>query len=227
MNDPFILEEEQRKVRHLEERLKKAEEAIAVMDSELNGWHNRALDGISPGEIVGVIHKEQLNSMAYYLFKAQARITELEEELASTKRELEKLRNIFRPSKEEPKKDLSEKEKAPAAPVEASKSGQRISAGEILSEEEVAGLLGMEEIHEEFKKKESRSIRDFIDLIVRLQRVKVVDASILLNVDKGLMNIWVDKLGKRKLIQVENPKDPIVVCTDGLVKVRRLMNKSS
>jgi len=220
MNGLEEIEEGKKKTKLLEKQLASSEEALARCQTELAEWHSRALDQISGEEIISIVQKERVNSLSYDLLKAQNRIAWLEAELARSQKELDEVKNILKPSRDldQRKKDF----KPEAKPVDDS-TGQKISASEILSEDELAGLLGMEEIQKELKKKESKTIKDFMDLLIRLRRVKVVDASILLNVDKGLMNVWIDRLKSKNLIRVEGGRDPILTSTDSLVKVRRMM----
>ena len=211
------LEEERAKRKQVEEKLRNAEEALARCENQLTEWHKRTLDSIQPGPTIDLIMREQINSLTYHLLKSQQRIQELESELVKARKELEGMKNIFTPSKPGP--DKPEAKHEPLA--EDSTAGQRISASELLSEEELAELLGMEKVHEAFKRRESKTIKDLIDLLIRLQRVKVVDASILLNVDKGLINVWVEKLKSKNLVQVEGARDPLLISTNLLVRVRQ------
>jgi len=217
MNDSDELEAEKRKSRQLEERLKASEEALEKSEAQLGEWHRRAMDKLSSEDALVLLHSEQLSSLTYHLLKYQNLVSELEVELAIARKELDVDRKILSPSngaKDKPEKKAS---------VDESNSGQRIGATEILSDDELSQFLGMEEVHKELQKKPSKRIRDLIDLIIRLQRVKVVDASILLDVDKGLMNVWVEKLKSKNLIQVDGASDPVLLSTGSLVKLRKMM----
>jgi len=87
---------------------------------------------------------------------------------------------------------------------------KRADEWERMREEEEKRRKSLEELQRfiESGRKEGKSARDLLRIIVKIGKLKVSDASNLLSVNKNVINQWVRTLLSKGLIDVENPKLP-------------------
>ncbi|VVB54800.1 Uncharacterised protein [uncultured archaeon] len=71
--------------------------------------------------------------------------------------------------------------------------------------------------HSEARKK--KGMQDFIELLVRLGRIKFIDVGIILDTDKDLIRKWADALAAKNLLEISDPKspDPTFIATPHLL----------
>ena len=192
------------------------------LENELAAWHDRALDKLTPEELAQTVQKQQLETLTYNLLKSQQRIRELEVKLRSRDKEsaragenMESLEDELE-SKTREVAGLEKRIKS----MEESPTGQRIDFASIASEEDLDTLLESA-VSEPLKKKEpKKTIKDLVHLIRRMERIKLFDASLLLDVSQDEIIEWAEKLKKKGYVTVEGYREKTLVASDKLLKTR-------
>jgi exonuclease VII large subunit len=226
------LEEERKKSRKLERRLRRVEEELLKREAELDEWYRRSIQDVSPDDLYAIAAGEKMESLTYHLLKYVERVRGLERELSEKEAELGKkdveireLRHDLEEAIRVMEKKAGEVEEAVEKPGEVEESvGQRIDVAEIPSEKELDGVLL--EVGRTQKYESSSEMREFVKLVARVKRLRVTDASILMNLDKKRILEWVELLKKKDFIHIKPVKrDKLLIATDKLLRVSKKLEK--
>ena len=200
-----------------------AKKRIIELERENAKWQKNALDYLPPEELAHDILGQQVETLTFHLLQSQKVIDDLKKQLVEKTNQLKEnfliVQNIRTQleTKEEiivklndllnvsglntsPKPSFSKQSKSSQTP---DVSGQRAGAAALVSEDEVRDLIGIHVKTEAVTKNQTKTIADFIHLLRRIKRVKLLDASILLDVPPKLIDFWAEKLKSKGFVSVE------------------------
>jgi len=206
------------------------------LEKDLAALQDRIIGKLSPEELASTIHAQQLDSLTYHLLKCRQRISELEAELKSKDskleaelkskdRELEKARETMESLEDEmdSKRVEFEELKEGYESEKPEPAGQRTSAAGMVSDEELDELLEsvVSERPRLRPKASKRTFRDFVRLLRRMERIKLFDASLLLDMSQEEVLKWAGKLEGKGYVAVEGGRhDRMLIATKKLLSTR-------
>jgi hypothetical protein len=199
----------------MDDELKLERERRIKVEQELAEWHNGLADRLSADELEPTIQKQQIESLTYHLLVQRRQAAELKGKLEKKEQELKSaVKNI-----EVLEKRLEEYENKPQTPkIESADTvGQKFGAAWIPSDEELDDLLDSEperaSAHREAddkksppKRKKHKPVKDFIQLIKRMERIKLMDAALLMDMGQGELTVWVKALEQRGYVRMDGDK---------------------
>lgn len=205
------------------ERLRKLEEELAF-------WHNKAIGSLRPETLAAAVNTQQLEALTYHLLKqkkntdeAMAKLAAKEKELALAVENIKTLENEL----DAKRRELEKVHKSSGPPVKAydmQVPGQRFGASGIPSEEELDSLFGPEpgipSAVASPSKRDPKTFKDFIQLLKRMERLNVYDATLLLDVSQDQVMIWTEPLMKKGYVKFEGLHDKILVATTKMLNSR-------
>jgi len=223
-------ETERQRIKELEEELRLTNEQIKKYENEVAEWHKRAISEgkVSPDEIVHTIQKEQIDALTYYLNKEHQKRIELESEIKKKEEELKKAHeNILKDEDElkRTKEELADKQKELREERQKRlESEERIVPPAAIVEVDEDDLIS-EALREQKAEKKSEkrgdgitidlgiptgktNIKDLLKLVSRMNRIKMIDAAIILDIDKTVVSKWAKFLEKKGYIKIEDPHLP-------------------
>lgn len=215
------LDGEREKVKRLEEFLKREEAEVSKKEGLLNELYRRIMvEGMATREdIASAIGKEHYDALAYHLSKEHESRVESEKKLAGDEDKLKFL--------EKKLADLDEslaKSKQRVMELEEELAGERRKRIEF--EKQLMGkyqkppedvgrvvqkidLSDLESVVQQVRPTESDvTVGDLAKLMLRLRRVKAVDAGIMLNTRKEIVLRLAAPLAEGKYLKIENPRNP-------------------
>ena len=190
--------------------LKLERERRIKLEEELSLWHKQVLDELTPEERAVAVQTQQLEGLTYHLLRSQKALEAKQRELGEKDEKLrEALGHIT--SLEEKIRSLEERNS------EAEHSGQDFGVGELPSDKELDFLLHEEK--PEDKPKRKRTLRDFLLIMKRMRRIKMLDASILLDVDSKTILQWSTLMSKKGYLRMEGGgEDRVLIAKDRLLR---------
>jgi chromosome segregation ATPase len=206
------------------EELRRERERVRKLEEELSSWHGGVIEKLTPEELASTVHTQQVESLTYHLLKLRQRISQLEAEIKSREDDVEKAHETVESLEDELESKTVELQevKAHTEPEREQASGQRISAAVLVSDDEIDELL--EDIVSEPKKPKlkasKRTFRDFVRLVRRMERIKLFDASLLLDVGQEVILKWARKLEAKGYVVVEGRGEKRVVATEKMLRTR-------
>jgi len=211
------------------------------VEEELGEWHRNLAKTLSPEQLAAAIEKQQLEALTFHLYM-QRRITSeleakymerekelalvvenvksLEKRLGEKDREIEKLRNE------------SEKLQKSAKAAEPPLKGQRFNASWIPSDEELDNILSAKQqvptpekaqaggVTAQKAPKEPKSFKDFIQLVRRMERIKLYDAALLMDMPQDDIIVWARALERKGYLTVHGLREKTLIATDKMLKTR-------
>jgi hypothetical protein len=205
------------------DRRKKAEEELAK-------WQIGAIQKLSPEEIAQTIQAQQMEALTYHLMKQKQAVDELTGRMKAKEKELESAVINIKNLEEQVEGFSREAKKAPEPEPKAEQSGQRFGISGIPTDEELESILhgsgaaatqrpqvapGMERA-----KRSPKGVKDFVQLMRRMERIKLYDASLLLDMNQDDVLVWARALERRGYLQVVGLRDKTLLATDRILKTR-------
>jgi chromosome segregation ATPase len=206
------------------EELEQERERIRKLEEELSFWQDRAIEKLTPEELASTVHAQQLESLTYHLLKCRQAISQLKAEIKSKEKDVERAHETIESLEDELESKRGELEelRTHREPEGVEGAGQRISAAVLVSDEELDELL--ESVVSEPKtpklKASKRTFRDFVRLIRRMERIKLFDASLLLDVEQEDIMKWARKLEARGYVVVEGGHEKMLISTEKMLRTR-------
>ncbi|MFH1126211.1 MAG: hypothetical protein V1703_03730 [Candidatus Altiarchaeota archaeon] len=237
------LEGEREKTRRLEELIKRDEAEIARKEGLLNELYRRIMiEGMTNrDEISSAIGKEQYDSLTYHLSKEHEERVKTEKKLLEDEEKL-KVQDIKIAEESEfierDKKRISELENELAAErkkrMEIEKNfarGYKPKAGEfesgfdeLLEDIDLVDIdVAQERAHSQRASRRDVTVKDLTRLLLRINRMRAIDASIMLNTSKEKILLLASMLAKKGYLEIENPKgnDPTLRALKRLLDLKR------
>jgi hypothetical protein len=235
------LESEKEKIKRLEELIDKEEKELAKKEGLLNELYQRMMiEGVmSREDIAKAIGKEQYEALSYHLAKEHQKRLEAEKKLFEDEEKLKAEDSKLSLDEEELKKDekkISEleedlnKEKKSRMELEVElfkgypKHEMGSGSDEILEDLDLGDLelTAGEKAVSKRSGKVHASIKDLILLLLRINRMKTIDASIMLNTSKENVINLAKALERNGYIEIENPKssDPTLRALRRLIELK-------
>ncbi len=187
------------------------------LEEQLAFWQEKGKEGLPPEQIALAINKQQLDSVTFQLVKCRRQIAELNSELKDRDRRLKEFSEQVESLEDDIdllRKENRELKSQPSSPQE----GQKTGSMDIPSDEDLNNLL--DSAVEKKVKEPKRTIRDFVQVLRRIERIKPLDASLLLNVRQDEVMKWAEELKKRGYLTVDGLDKKTLVATDKLLKTR-------
>ncbi len=216
----------------IEAELNLERERVRRLEEELAFWQNKAIGTIPPETLASVIQRQQMETLTYHLLKQRKLAEEEAAKRQAKEKELafavENIRNLESKA-EEQAKELARLAKtaaeAPPAREEPAAPGQRFGMSGIPSDEDLDVLFATvpqakPQVQQPQRRREPKTVKDFIQLIRRMQRVKVYDAALLLDVQPEQVLAWGDALEKRGYVQVDGLRDKTIVASEKMIRGR-------
>ncbi|MBM3308685.1 MAG: hypothetical protein FJY77_00360 [Candidatus Altiarchaeales archaeon] len=231
------LEFEREKIKRLEELLKKEETEVAKKEGLLNELYKRMmLEGAtSRDEIANAIGREQYEALSYHLAKEHEKRLEVEKKLLEDE---EKLKTEERKISEE--EEILQKDEQKIAELQdalAKEKKKRIELEKQLFKEypkpereitfddfiEDLDLWGIEEKSRKPASHHQPVAKDLVALMLRINRMKAIDASIMLNTTKQNVLALAKPLTKKGYLEIENStgSDPTIRALKKLLDLKR------
>jgi hypothetical protein len=178
------------------------------VERELEFWHNKAIETVSPDQLAAAIQTQQIETLTYHLLKQKQRadgldaaLRDKEAQLSAAVKNIESLEDEL----DERKRELAKYGAAQDAPrrdaPQAAPAGQRFNVSGIPSDEELDKLLepetpAAEKAEQAAQKpaKQPKNIKDFIKVMRRMERLKLFDAALLMDVEQEEVLIWAKAL---------------------------------
>ena len=208
-------------------------ERVRRLEEELAFWQNKAIGTIPPETLASVIQRQQMETLTYHLLKQRKMAEEAASKLKAKEKEhafaVENIRNLERQT-EEQARELAKFAKSTAETQtvretkETAAAGQRFGMSGIPSDEDLDMLFATvpqakQPVQQQApKRREPKTVKDFIQLIRRMQRVKVYDAALLLDVQPEQVLAWGDALEKRGYVIVEGLRDKTIVASEKMIR---------
>ncbi|MBU0762395.1 MAG: hypothetical protein KKD39_05165 [Candidatus Altiarchaeota archaeon] len=218
--------------------LEKATKRIIELEQELGEWQGKAAERLTPEQLADKIHKQQIENFSYHLLKAKQQIDDLARknfehqkgkeaaltEVADLRRELEiknqlidKLKKLCELRKEEQKTKKQATSVSPIQEVpihEPQLSTRKRPVAKTRKQVLVDGSTP--------KTKKSKTIKDLMDMMLHLDHVKLLDASLLLDVTPATVEKWTMDLSKRGFLVVDDEvrDKKTIYATDLLKRLR-------
>jgi len=202
---------------------------IRKLEEELAAWQKKAIESMPPEQLAETVQAQQMESLSYHLAKSQKVIEDLNQRLIRKDKELaEAVENI---------KYLESQIEAARKSVERAGAEKRQMAGELArfqekehiprglayeampSDSDFDSILGVDGGGPAKPKENPKTIRDFLQLMKRINRVKLLDATILLDVDAKVVSRWAQQMADRGYLTVQGTGDQrILFATDKLLR---------
>jgi hypothetical protein len=203
-------------------------------EEELASWQNNAIQNLPPEQIAANIQRQQLEALTYNLMRQKQFVDDLSRKLQAKEKELtEAVANIK--NLESQIEDLTEelgktKKVAPAQTApKGETSGQRFGVSGLPTDEELESILststpGSKTIHTspgmERAKRDPKGFKDFIQLMRRMERIKLYDAALLLDHPQDDVLLWARALERKGYITVHGLREKTLLATDKMIKTR-------
>lgn len=191
------------------------------LEEDLAKWHEKAVDTVSPEVLASTVSAQQLRMLSYNLLKCNQKSAELQKRLREKEAELAKEKDKTRLLNDRLDTAHTEleymKEHGAAGPEAEAGSG-----GVTLTDEELDSLLAehTKKGRKKGKEKPRNTVRDFLKMLKRMKRIKLYDASLLLDVPQRELSKWAKGLEKRGYLRFEDASQKTVVATKKLDKSR-------
>jgi len=188
------------------------------LEQELANWHNNAIDRLTPEQLAMAVQAQQVESLTYHLLRCRNEIDELKKRVASREKELSDAVNNIKylegklDEKTQMLDKLIERERATVAQETA---GQRFGAGTMPSDDDLDRII--DDSIRPRREEPPRTVRDLVQIMRRMERIKLLDASILLDVDPHIISKWANQLASKGYIVVQGTDDNrVLVARDKL-----------
>ncbi len=210
-----------------EQELIKANQRIIQLETELAQWQHGAIDKLTPEQLATNVLREQAETLTYHLLKATADLekknqilSEKDSDLENAKKTIEYMDLQLQTHKQiiEKLKQLSEmRMHVDIQPIQ----GQRSSAAGLAPQNEVNQVIDMSH-HMQPSKKEPKTIHDFISLVKHVERVKLMDASMIMDTEPRMIYDWCKKLESKAYVEIggHDLEHMIVFATRKLLKTK-------
>jgi hypothetical protein len=220
------------------EELQKERERRIQLERELEFWHNSQITKIDPEILAQAIQTQQIETLTYHLMKQRQMVADAQAKLNAKEKELElaveNIKNLERQI-EDKSKAAEPSKRAPEQPKktpELTPTGQKFGASWIPSDEELDSILSQTPSSQTADRKPSASpesarakrdtknFRDFIQLVRRMERLKLYDASLLMDMNQDDVLIWARALERKGYLVVQGLREKTIVATDKMIKTR-------
>jgi hypothetical protein len=208
------------------------------LERELEFWHNSQMTKIDPEILAQAIQSQQIETLTYHLMKQRQLATEIDTKLKAKEKELElAVENI---------KSLEDQLEAKTKGVEGLRKefdsskkvqdtppgGQRFGASWIPSDEELDSILSQTPAGPAGEKRtatppeaqrarrDTKTFRDFIQLVRRMERLKLYDAALLMDMNQDDVLIWARALERKGYLAIQGLREKTIVATDKMLKTR-------
>lgn len=244
------LEEKRGKITDLEKIIKDVEDQLSEREAELARWHDRVLEEtpLTQGD-VDLVSKQKIKSLSYHLKKENSSRTQLEEELKTVRGKLDQQQQRIKELEnklvdknsviEDLKADLSERIQRISGLEDNLMLGRDDRASTDLADTEDVLAGDLEEISELDRALDTlvskpekpggslvKDSRELLDLLIKLGRVKVVDAAILMDTNMNRVKACAKILYSRGLIQVSGrDKNMMLIATKDLLERRKKVRR--
>ena len=206
-----------------------------MLEEKLATWHNAALDKLTPEQVASTVQTEQIESLTFHLLRQRQTVADLtgrlaakEKELASAVENIESLEDEL----DAKNKELDKAKKAPPAERPAAvesreqAAGQRFGISGIPTDEELESLLApavmrdAEAAAAPKQRKSSKTFKDFIQLVRRMEQIKLYDAALVMDMNQDDILIWTRALERKGYLTLHGLREKTIIATDKLLKTR-------
>jgi predicted RNase H-like nuclease (RuvC/YqgF family) len=199
------------------ESLEKATQRIIALEQELGEWQKTALDKVPPSQLSDRITKQQIETLTFHILKARQQIDDLNKQNFRKKREIEsaleeirklhleldikakivdKLKTLCELKKQQDEVEAQKAREDKAQVNAARQASDSASKNQIPRRNPIGEILPKGH-------KSKNTLKDLVELMSRIDHMKLLDASILLDVPPETIDIWSHKLAKKGLLVVE------------------------
>ncbi|MFH1055254.1 MAG: hypothetical protein V1744_04070 [Candidatus Altiarchaeota archaeon] len=201
-----------------------------TLEDELAFWLKGAMEKLTPEELAMTVERQQVETLTYHLLKSRQTINDLNAKLSSKDKELtlaaEKITRLegdFESKKREVE-GLS-------ASLKVSESELEKLIGERSGGEGVDALLSPSGVGQNItqtktqltpkEKEQPKNVKDFLQLMKRIGRIKLIDAAILLDVKPTVVAKWAEQFSGRGYLLIEGTSDRrVLLATERLIGLR-------
>jgi hypothetical protein len=203
-----------------------------TLEKELEFWLKGAIENLTPEQLAQAVQSQQVETLTYHLLKSRQQVDELKAQLSARVSELANaVENIKRLER-----DLDGKSKAQEKLSQDIGSLKR-QVEDLQKEEEMAamsakvqfaptqapGSIVQVEAQHAIpllpKSDKPKTIKDMIQLMSRIQRVKLLDAAILLEVKPETVSVWAEDLAARGYLEIQGAAEKkTLTATDKLLR---------
>jgi len=231
------LGEEKEKIKRLEELLQKEEVEVAKKEGLLNELYRRMMvEGVvTRQEIAQAVGKEQYDALTYHLAKehekrleAEKKLFEDEERLKVDEKKLAEEGELLQKDSQRISELEDELAKERKKRIELEKQLFKEipkSKKEVVFDDFVEDLdLGdIEAVKQPASSRRKVTVKDLVKLMLRINRMKTIDASIMLNTTKSNVLSLAKSLAKKGYLEIENPLsgDPTLRALKKLLDLKR------
>jgi hypothetical protein len=220
------------------DELQQERERRKQLEKELEFWHNSQITKIEPEILAQAIQTQQIETLTYHLMKQRQLVSEIDAKLKAKEKELElAVENI-----KSLEQQLEEKSKAaesvkrvpepPKKPSEPALTGQKFGVGWIPSDDELDSILSQTPAFQSAERKpatqpetarakrDTKTFRDFIQLVRRMERLKLYDAALLMDMNQDDVLIWARALERKGYLSIQGLREKTIIATDKMLKTR-------
>jgi len=239
------LEAERARVKQLEDLMRREESEVAKKEALLNELYKRImLEGLTDREeIARAIGKEQYDALTYHLAKEHERALDLEKKLLEDEekvkmegrklaedeelleRDSKRIMELDEELTSERRKriDLEKQLFAVAAPQKPEKPVEESTVGNFFKDFDFADLRRQAKSQPARAGRSHVTVKDLIKLLLRIHRMRTIDASIMLNTSKERILSFAGPLERQGYLEIENPRsnDPVLRAMPKLLELRR------
>jgi chromosome segregation ATPase len=223
----------------IEKALEQATNRIVILEQQLAQWQKSALTGLTPEQLAESAYRQQIETLTYHLIKCREQVDNLGEQLGQLKNAIddekkgkeqafteinnlhkeldikeqiiEKLKQITELKKQI---DMEESKAAATLPAIPQQMQQPAVSYRIQQQQLSVGPIT--------RPKKPKTIRDLLDVMTHIERIKLLDASILLDIDPAEIMSWSLKLQKKGFVVIEGtkPEKATLFASDRLRRMR-------
>jgi hypothetical protein len=222
----------------LKDELRGERERRIQLERELEFWHNSQITKIDPEILAQAIQTQQIETLTYHLMKQRQLASDLDTKLKAKEKELElaveNIKNLEKQLEEKPKNAETAKRvpEPPKRPPEPAPAGLKFGTSWIPSDDELDTILSQtpagpsgdrrQGIQQETlrTKRDTKTFRDFIQLVRRMERLKLYDAALLMDTNQDDVLIWARALERKGYLVIQGLREKTIVATDKMLKTR-------
>jgi chromosome segregation ATPase len=213
-----------------QEELERERARRIELERELEFWLKGAMEKLPPDKLALAVRDQQVQALTYHLLKSRQRIDELRKTLSDKESDLKSAVNNIKSleaeleSKEASIERINRKLddlKELALKIEREQEKQKLAQPEIQA---IATTQSYAKTPVKLKGEAPRnitpaSLKDFIQLMQRIKRIKLLDAGILLDTDPKTIKSWALKISGKGFIKIEGKGDKAqLYATEKLLK---------
>jgi len=205
-----------------------------TLEKELEFWLRGAIEKLTPQDLASAVQTQQVETLTYHLLKSRQQVEELKTQISGREKEIalavENIKSLERELEMKSKaadrlsQDIG-KLKQQVDELQRQQEAQQREGSIGLAPPSALVTLTHPEVVRSIasppKSDKPKTIKDMIQLISRIQRVKLLDAAILLEVKPETVSQWAENLAARGYIEIQGAAEKkTIAATDKLLRVR-------